>query len=106
MATIRLYVSLPITVTIWETTVLGRREFFRRIVSNSFLLSWPARLAADVRRDDLVSLTDLFAIATGKRGGDVILRDGCDVLGVVEGNASAREALFGMCGSPSAPASR
>ena len=79
-----------------------KESFFDVSCRIPFLLSWPARLAADVRRDDLVSLTDLFAIATGASG-DVILRDGCDVLGVVEGNASAREALFGMYGSPGTP---
>ena len=64
-----------------------------------FLLSWPARLAADERRADLVCLTDLFGIATGAAG-QTDTRDGTDVLGMLEGTAPAREVLIGYYGTP------
>ena len=79
-----------------------KESFFDVSCRIPFLLSWPARLEADVRQEKLVSLTDLYAIATGASG-DVIVRDGWDVLGGIDEGVSAREALFGMYGSPGTP---
>jgi len=79
-----------------------KESFFDVSCRIPFLLSWPDRLEADVRREELVSLTDLYAIATGASG-DVIVRDGWDVLGGIDEGVSAREALLGMYGSPGTP---
>ena len=79
-----------------------KESFFDVSCRIPFLLSWPARLEADVRQEKLVSLTDLYAIATGASG-NVIVRDGWDVLGGIDEGVSAREALFGMYGSPGTP---
>ena len=76
-----------------------KESFFDVSCRIPFLLSWPARFEADVRQEELVSLTDLYAIATGASG-DVIVRDGWDILGGTDEGVSAREALFGMYGSP------
>jgi len=67
-----------------------------------FLVSWPAKLAAGKRCDQLTALTDLFGIAT-KAGGKPQLRQGFDALGVVDGSAQAREHLFGYYGEPGTP---
>jgi choline-sulfatase len=67
-----------------------------------FLVSWPAKLAAGKRCDQLTALTDLFGIAT-KAGGKPQLRQGFDALGVVDGSAQPREHLFGYYGEPGTP---
>jgi choline-sulfatase len=79
-----------------------KESFFEASCHVPFLLSWPARLPAGGRRDELVCLTDLFAIATGASG-EAEARDGVDVLGMLEGNASPRENLFGYYGLPGTP---
>jgi arylsulfatase A-like enzyme len=67
-----------------------------------FLVSWPDKLAMDEIRDELVCLTDLFAIATGASG-EVETRDGIDLLRVVEGDVNPRQVLFGCTGIPGTP---
>lgn len=79
-----------------------KESFFDVSCRIPFLLSWPARLPADQRREELVCLTDLFAIATGASA-EVQVRDGCDMLGVVGGDVAPRSALFGYYGSPGTP---
>jgi arylsulfatase len=64
-----------------------------------FLVSWPARLPAGQRREELVCLTDLFGIATTAAGAPD-LRQGSDVLGMLEGRAPARERVVGTYGNP------
>ena len=64
-----------------------------------FLLSWPGHLPADRRRSELVSLTDLFGVATHAAGA-ADARQGVDVLSIVAGSARPREALFGYYGLP------
>jgi choline-sulfatase len=64
-----------------------------------FLVSWPDHLPQDVRRDELVCLTDLFGIATHGAGATQT-RDGIDVLGVVDGAVTPREHMFGYYGEP------
>lgn len=76
-----------------------KESFFDVSCRVPFLLSWPARLPANERREDLVCLTDLFALATAASG-QIEEREGCDVLGVAENAAPAREALFGYYGAP------
>jgi choline-sulfatase len=67
-----------------------------------FLVSWPNRIPAGQRRRELVCLTDLFGIAT-RAAGKAQLREGADVLGLLEGNAAPREFLFGCYGVPGTP---
>ena len=76
-----------------------KESFFDTSNHVPFLLSWPAKLAADERRDELISLTDLFAIATGAAG-SVETRDGHDVLGTLSGEVKPREHIIGMYGAP------
>lgn len=76
-----------------------KESYFDAACHIPFLVSWPAMLPADVRREELVCLADLFAIATAAAG-KVDVRDGIDVLGMVKGNAATREALTGFYGVP------
>jgi choline-sulfatase len=76
-----------------------KESFFEHACHVPFLVSWPERLSADVRRDDLVCLTDLFGIATGAAG-DIQVRDGVDVLGRLDGSVPERRWLIGMYGRP------
>ena len=82
-----------------DHTAWQKESFFDVSARVPFLVSWPARLPRDVRRRDLVCLTDLFAIAT-RAAGHIQVRDGVDVLGAIEGDAAPREHLFGYYGEP------
>ena len=63
------------------------------------LVSWPGKIAPAQCRDELVGLTDLFGIATGAAGiGEV--REGVDVLALLEGRERGRESLAGYYGVP------
>lgn len=77
----------------------GKSSFFEASTRVPFLLSWPAELPADERSNDLVSLTDLFGIAT-RAAGSPELRDGSDVIGSVLGDAEPQERLFGYHETP------
>ncbi|MBI5091774.1 MAG: sulfatase-like hydrolase/transferase [Candidatus Hydrogenedentes bacterium] len=79
-----------------------KESYFEASCHVPFLLSWPARLPKDVRRDELVCLTDLFGIATSA-GGKKELRDGADVLGMLAGQAPPRERVIGYYGAPGTP---
>jgi choline-sulfatase len=79
-----------------------KESFFEAACHVPYLVSWPARLPAGERRDEIVALTDLFGIATAASG-EAEVRDGIDVLGVLEGRASPREHLFGCYGLPGTP---
>ncbi len=79
-----------------------KESFFDVSCHVPFLVSWPARLAAGKKCDELTALTDLFGIATTAAGKQE-LRQGVDVLGVVEGKAQARSDLFGYYGEPGTP---
>jgi choline-sulfatase len=76
-----------------------KESFFEAACHVPFLVSWPAKLPADERRQELVCLTDLFAIATGAAG-KAETRDGMDVLGMIDGAAAPREFVVGMYGNP------
>lgn len=82
-----------------DHTAWQKESFFDVSARVPFLVSWPDHLPQDVRRDELVCLTDLFGIATHGAGATQT-RDGFDVLGVVEGAVSAREYMFGYYGEP------
>jgi len=79
-----------------------KESFFEASCHIPMLLSWPARLPADVRRDELVCLADLFGIATAAAGAGE-LRDGVDVLGMLDGSAEPRDAVIGFYGPPGDP---
>jgi choline-sulfatase len=55
-----------------------------------------------VRREELVSLVDLFGIATGAAG-RAQKREGTDVLGILAGVSQPRQQLFGYYGPPGTP---
>ena len=64
-----------------------------------FFASWPAQLPGDVRREELVALCDLFGLITSAAGKPE-LRDGIDLLGMLKGRATPREALASHYGAP------
>ncbi|MGQ9663667.1 MAG: sulfatase family protein [Kiritimatiellia bacterium] len=76
-----------------------KENFFEAACRIPFLVSWPARLPTDQRRDDLVCLTDLFGLATAAAGFPEI-REGIDLLSVLEGRVTPRQRLVGWYGSP------
>ena len=76
-----------------------KETFFDVSCHVPFLVSWPDKLAAGKKCDDLACLTDLFGIAT-KAGGKAEFRQGTDVLGGLDGSAKARDVLFGYYGDP------
>lgn len=76
-----------------------KESFFEPACRVPFLVSWPGRLPAGQRREELVCLTDLFGIATTAAGRPEI-REGIDVLGMLAGKAKPREYLFGYYGTP------
>lgn len=79
-----------------------KESYFEAACHVPFLVSWPARIPADQRREELVCLADLFGIAT-HAGGDTQLREGIDLLGVLAGKAGSRELLAGYYGEPGTP---
>lgn len=79
-----------------------KESFFEASCHVPFLVSWPAGLAPGERRDELVCLTDLFGIATHAAGSTEI-REGIDVLSVVENRSPPREAVVGYYGEPGSP---
>lgn len=79
-----------------------KESFFEQACHIPFLLSWPARVPADTRRKELVCLADLFGIATTAAGAPD-LREGMDVLGMLQGRAAPREHVMGFHGRPGTP---
>lgn len=71
-----------------------KESYFEASCHVPLLVSWPARLPADVRREELVSLTDLFALATGAAG-QCEPREGIDLLALAEGTAQRRDYCVG-----------
>ena len=76
-----------------------KETFFDAACHIPFLLSWPARLAGDTRREEFVCLTDLFGVATSAAGASQP-REGIDVLAMLDGRAQPREHLIGYYGVP------
>jgi len=79
-----------------------KESFFDASARVPFLVSWPVRLPANTRQEELVCLTDLFGIATHAAGATET-RDGIDVLAMVAGQARPREVLVGYYGLPGSP---
>lgn len=76
-----------------------KESYFEASCHVPFLVSWPERLPAGVQRDELICLTDLFGIAT-TAAGSRDLRQGIDVLGLLDGSAPTRDHLIGLYGTP------
>ncbi len=76
-----------------------KESFFEASTRIPFLVSWPDRLPAGTACDELVSLSDLFGLSTSA-GGSQELRDGIDILGMLEGSCTPRETLYGFWGVP------
>lgn len=76
-----------------------KESFFDASAKVPFLVSWPTRLPSNVRREELVCLTDLLGVAT-TAAGSPDLREGVDLLGIVDGRAAPREFVVGMYGKP------
>ncbi len=79
-----------------------KESYFEPSCHVPFLLSWPERIPADERHDALVCLTDLFGIATGAAG-QPDLRQGVDVLGLIDGSGRGRDHVIGLYGRPGTP---
>ncbi len=76
-----------------------KQNFFEAACRFPLLLSWPAMLAAGAVRKELISLADLFGIATGAAGACEV-RQGMDVLKMLRGECAPREYLVGMVEIP------
>lgn len=79
-----------------------KESFFEAACHVPFLVSWPVKLPEDIKRTELVCLTDLFGIATTAAGRSEI-RDGVDVIGMLRGRTKPREYLLGYYGLPGTP---
>ena len=76
-----------------------KQNFFEAACRFPLLLSWPATLPANTIRNELISLADLFGIATGAAGASE-LREGTDVLKMLAGECAPREHFIGMVEVP------
>jgi len=70
-----------------------KESFFEASAHVPFLVSWPEHIEAGATRDRLVSLTDLFGLATSAAGSPE-WREGSDLFG------TPREYLFSFYGAP------
>ena len=76
-----------------------KQNFFEAACRVPFLLSWPALLPAGAMRDELISLADLFGIAT-EAAGECDVREGTNVLKMLRGECAPRDYLIGMVEPP------
>lgn len=77
-----------------------KESFFEAANHIPFLLRWPVVLQGDRQvYDGLVSLADLFSLATSVSG-ELVLRDGADLLYGLQNRQEIREYLFGYHGQP------
>ncbi|HEX4653080.1 MAG TPA: sulfatase-like hydrolase/transferase [Candidatus Udaeobacter sp.] len=76
-----------------------KQNFFEAACRFPLLLSWPAMLPANSVRNELISLADLFGIATGAAGA-CELREGIDVLKMLRDESAPRQYLVGMVEVP------
>jgi choline-sulfatase len=76
-----------------------KQNFFEPACRIPLLLSWPAALPAQTERPELISLADLFGIATGAAG-ECEAREGIDVLKMLQGEIAPRQHLIGMVEVP------
>ena len=76
-----------------------KQNFFEAACRFPLLISWPATLPAGTVRTELISLADLFGIAT-QAGGTCELREGMDVLKMLRGGCRPRDYLVGIVEFP------
>ena len=76
-----------------------KQNFFEAACRVPFLLSWPAVLTAGKVQNELISLADLFGIAT-EAAGECEMREGTNVLQMLRGKSAARNYLIGMVEPP------
>ena len=76
-----------------------KESFFEESCRIPYLVSWPDKLMAGTRSNDLVCLTDLFGVATGAAGAKE-LREGVDLIDGVDNVADRRSHLVGYHGIP------
>ena len=76
-----------------------KESYFEQSCHIPFLLSWPAKYGDDEKCDALVTLSDLFGIATAAAG-EPEYRDGYPVLDMLYGNAAPRDYLFACHETP------
>jgi len=76
-----------------------KQNFFAAACRVPLLLSWPAVLPAGAVRDEIMSLADLFGIAT-EAAGECEMREGTNVLKMLRGESGRREYLIGMVEPP------
>ncbi|MGI8891525.1 MAG: sulfatase-like hydrolase/transferase [Chthoniobacterales bacterium] len=76
-----------------------KQNFFEGSCRVPFLLSWPRKLPAAVQRSEVVTLADLFGLAT-RAAGSCETREGIDLLGLLAGETAPRSSLVGMADPP------
>ena len=76
-----------------------KESFFDASCRIPFLLSWPEVLPQELRIEAFAGLEDLFAIAT-HASGETHIRDGEDLLSVVDAGSMGREYYLGVYGEP------
>jgi arylsulfatase len=76
-----------------------KESYFEASCHIPFLLSWPARIASGKTNHELVSQADLFGIATTAAGRPE-MREGSDILGMLDKRSAPRDTLFGYYGAP------
>ncbi len=76
-----------------------KESFFESACRIPMVLSAPGRLPVGASTDQLAGLADVFGVVTGLTG-EVELRDGHDVVGVIEGECAGRRELLGLYGKP------
>jgi arylsulfatase len=79
-----------------------KESYFEASCHVPLLVSWPAKIAAARRCEEIAALTDLFGVATSAAGKPQ-MREGVDLLGVLEGKAQPRQTLFGYYEEPGSP---
>ncbi|HXQ02640.1 MAG TPA: sulfatase-like hydrolase/transferase [Candidatus Udaeobacter sp.] len=76
-----------------------KQNFFAAACRVPLLLSWPAVLPKGTIQNELISLADLFGIATDAAG-ECEVREGTNVLKMLRGKCAPREYLIGMVEPP------
>ena len=76
-----------------------KQNFFAAACRVPLLLSWPAVLPKGTIQNELISLADLFGIAT-EAAGECEVREGTNVLKMLRGKCASREYLIGMVEPP------
>lgn len=79
-----------------------KESFFESSAHVPFLAMWPGRVQGGVKRNQLVSLVDLFGLATSAAGKPQ-LREGSDVFGALTRDGPTREHLYAYYGVPGTP---